>query len=141
MRPHAMAQENLGQSLSDLSGKMAYQNYGDERSRQLAAAAAAPNMANADYTDIGQLERIGQTREGMAGAELQDQIQRFNFDQAEPRDRLAQYMAMVGGGSYGGTSSATSPVYRNQLSEGLGAAASTASILGSLFGQGGAFAS
>ena len=75
------AQQNLGRSLSDMAGSMAYQNYGDERNRQMAAASISPQLAQADYADIGQLERVGQIRENQAGAELQDDISRFNFGQ------------------------------------------------------------
>ena len=133
------AQQNLGRSLSDMAGSMAYQNYGDERNRQMAAASISPQLAQADYADIGQLERVGQIRENRAGAELQDDISRFNFGQQAERDALAQYQALIAGGSFGGTSTSTSPIYRNSVGEALGAGALGVGIAGGLFGGGGLF--
>ena len=122
-----------------MAGSMAYQNYGDERNRMLQSASIAPQMAQADYADIGQLERVGQIHENQAGAQLQDDINRFNFGQQADKDALAQYMALVGGGSYGGSSTSTQPIYRNGVGEALGAAALGTSIAGGLFGGSGLF--
>ena len=129
--------EDLNRQVSDMAGGMAFQNYNAERNNMMQAAAMAPQMAAADYQDAAQLERVGQVREAQAGAELQEDIDRFNFAQREPRDRLAEYMALVAGGSFGGSSTTTQPIFRNPVSEGLGALGTVAGIGGSLFGQGG----
>ena len=130
------SQEALGRALSDMSGGMAYQNYQAERSRMAPAAMAAPALAEADYSDIGRLQQVGATREAQGGAELQEAINRFMQAQISPRDALREYMALVGGGQFGGsqTTQATEPIYRNPTAELLGAGAGTAGILGSLFG-------
>lgn len=137
-----MAQANLADQLSDVAAGMSYQNYGDERINALRAAALAPQAAAQDYTDIGQLAAVGQQREAQAGRELQDQINRFDFDQRAPQDALARYMALVGGGSYGGQSTQAQPYFNNSpLATGLGTAATVAGIGGTLFGSGGIFGS
>lgn len=131
------ATDTLGRNLADLSGGLAYQNYGDERTRQIQSASIAPQMAQADYTDIGQLQNVGGAYESQAGAQLQDQINKFNFDQTEEQRRLGNYAALVAGGSYGGQSTSTQPIYSNAAANGLGLAAGAAGIGASLFGQGG----
>ena len=101
----------LGQQLSDTAGKMAYQNYGDERGRQMTAAGAAPGYAAQDYNDMTRMLGVGQAYEGQAGAYLQDDIARWYSDQNAQKDALANYMALVAGGSYGGQTTTQQPVY------------------------------
>lgn len=131
------AGEGLNRQLSDMAGSMAYQNYNSERDNMLKAGLLAPTFAQADYTDASQLERVGQVREAQGGAELQDQINRFMHDQTSERDALREYMTLVGGGSYGGQSTQSQPIYRNKVGEGLGMAATAAGIGGTLFGSNG----
>jgi hypothetical protein len=140
MQAATRAADDLNRNISDMVGGLSYQNYADERTKQLGAAQLAPSMAAADYADLGQLERVGAIREGQAGAQLQDDISKFNFQQTEPRTRLAEYMALIAGGNPGGgTSSTTQPIYSNGLANGLGAASTAAGVAGTLFGQNGVF--
>ena len=135
---HSQAQQNLAQQLGQVGAAMSYQGYGDERTNQLRAAALSPTMAQADYMDAGQLATVGQSREQMAGQNLQEQIDRYNFGQEEPRQRLAEYMAMVAGGNFGGSATQTQPYFQpSGLQTGLGVAATGAGIAGSLFGANG----
>lgn len=138
----SQAQQDLAGQLADVGAGMAYQNYGDERTNMLRAAALAPQAAMQDYTDIAQLGAVGQQREAQAGRELQEQINRFDFEQRAPQDAVARYMALVGGGNYGNQTTQASPYFnQSPLSTGLGTAATAAGIAGSLFGQGGMFGS
>jgi hypothetical protein len=138
---HQRAMDSAGQSFAetvgDISGGLAYQNYADERTNQMGAAALSPSMAAADYSDIAALQQVGQTREGLAGAQLQEQIDRFNFDQTEERQRLADYAALVAGGSFGGTSSTAQPIYSNSTANTLGVLSSGVGIANGLFGSDG----
>lgn len=135
-----MAQSNLAQQLGNVGASMSYQGYNDERMNQLRAAALAPQMAQADYIDPAQLAQVGQAREGMAAQNLQEQIDRYNFGQTEPRQRLAEYMALVAGGNFGGSSTTTQPYFQpTGLSTGLGTAAMLTGIGGGLFGGNGIF--
>lgn len=130
-------------ALADQAGKLAFQNYGQERGFQQQAIGQAPQLDAARFADAQQLMGVGQAREGYAQQQLQDRINRFNFGQNEPSQRIAQYLAMVGGGSFGGqgTSTQSIPTVSNPLLTGLGAAGSAASIAGSLFGRGGVWGS
>ena len=136
----ARQQERAGQAALDQTSKiasgMSYQNYGDERSRQLQAATLAPQLAAQDYQDINALKGVGSEYEAQAGATLQGDINRFNFDQQAPKSALAQYMALVSGGGYSDGTKST-PIYRNKTNDFLGGAATTAGIAGSLFGKDG----
>jgi hypothetical protein len=116
------------------------QEYGNERGRMMEAAKAAPGLANADYTDLDALGRVGGAHEAFAGAELGDQMSRYAFEQQAPRDALKDYMALIGGGSFGGTQTSTQPLFSNPWAQGLGMAGTAAGIAGDLWGRGGAFA-
>ena len=131
------AQAALDQA-SKIASDMSYRNFADERTRQLQAATIAPDMARQDYVDLQALKGVGVEREGMAGAQLQEDIQRFAQQQQAPKDALAQYMALVGGGGYTDQTT-TEPLYRNTAGDILGGAATTAGIAGTLFGRQGIF--
>ena len=112
------AADSYMRNVGDISSGLAYGNYNDERGRMQSAAGMAPSLAQADYADIGMLGQVGAAREGQAQAQLQDQVNRFNFQQNEPTNRLAQYMGLIGGG-YGGQSTNSQVVPAGQGSNGL----------------------
>ena len=114
---------------------------GQERTSQLAAAGQLPTLAAQDYIDPGQLLSVGAAREGQEAADLQEDIDRFNLEQTAEKKALADYMALVAGGQYGGTQTTSSPIYQDSTSNVLGNIASLAGIGGSLFGGMGPFGS
>jgi hypothetical protein len=134
-----------GQANQDLAGALsgiAYQNYDAERQRQQAAAALAPALAQQDYYDAGQLAAVGATKEGLAANQLQEQIERFNFDNNRDQINLQQFLQNLQGSTIpgAGVSTAITPKQsQNRLLSGLGGAASGAS-LGAMFGPYGALA-
>ena len=123
--------------LSGLTGGQ--QAFGGQRANQLQAAGIAPQMAQADYTDLAQLGTVGGAFEQQGQAQLQDQINRFMQQQTAPRDALREYMATIGGGTYGGQSTTQQPLYSDPFGQALGTAATLAGIGGSMFGGGGMF--
>lgn len=94
----------FAKALTGTAGQLAYQNYADERARQMAATGAAPAMAAADYADINQLMSAGQ------------------FEQNFPRENLTSFLSSVYGNpiSRYGSQSSTSPYYTNPTAEALG---------------------
>jgi hypothetical protein len=78
-------------------------NYARERGVQDAASRFAPDLANADYTDINALADVGRERSGYAQSTLDDLVQRFNFGQGEPWQRLANYSGLIGSPTGGST--------------------------------------
>ena len=94
---------------------------------QQAAIAQAPQVQN---MDLQQLAAVGAAREGQAQAELQDNINRFNFQQNIDAQKLRDYMALVGGGTVG--SNSIQPVFRNPAASALGGALGGAQLGSSL---------
>ena len=85
------AQDIFARALAEQGGELAYGSAEAERARQVAAAQAAPTMAAADYADIDKLLKIGQISEGYSAAELQDALDRFNFEQNLPQMKLRDF--------------------------------------------------
>ena len=105
--------------------------YGSGANQQALASALAPISYQAQQDAVAQapqaalmdeklLTGVGEAREGLAQAELQDNINRFNFEQNQPMQDLKDYMALVGGGTVG--SNTVEPVYKNSASSALGGA-------------------
>lgn len=112
------------------------QNYATERQNQLAAqqaigglaqqdfsnrvgaAAMAPSLASQDFTDIAQLLNFGQMREQKAGEALAADIDKFNFMEGEPQQRLANLLTALRGGTMGSTT--TQPIFSDPTSSAIG---------------------
>ena len=142
--PYAFQDYNQERQLQMGAAGALEDQYARERQNQMAAIQNAPQMANIDYQNIGQLANVGAQQEAMGQAQLSDQIQRFNFEQLKPANKLAAYMQAIQG-NYGGQSEITQPTYRPSALQGaLGGGlmgASTANLLGStnpMFALGGA---
>ncbi len=135
------AQAQLGQfQASDYGQRIAANQalqgqINDQAQLQLAGSGLGAELSQMDYNDPSRLLQVGGARESLAQSQLQDQINRFNFDQTNQQDKLARYMALTSGGQFGGTSTATQPIFNNPLATGLGAASSAVGILGTLFGK------
>jgi hypothetical protein len=93
----SLSQQNLANALANQAGQAAYQNYAAERGLQEQAARYAPTMAQAAYQPINQLLQTGQARENYAQQALQAELDRFNFQQNLPYQRLAQFTSTVAG--------------------------------------------
>lgn len=87
----AQAQDVFARALAEQGGQLAYGSAEAERARQMAATQNAPQMAAADYADIQRLLTTGQAREQYSAAELQDAINRYNFEQNLPQMKLSQF--------------------------------------------------
>lgn len=94
-------------ALSDKIGQLAYQNYGDERTKQIQSMLFAPQAAQNDYFDIAKLAEVGGLREDQSQQAINDQMARYNFTQQEPWQRLMQYGSLAYGGNLGNSSTAT----------------------------------
>lgn len=133
-----LANRALGLGLGDAIGGLAYQNYGDERQRMIQGAALAPELANQDYYDIAKLAEVGAQRENLSQDQINAAMQKWQFEQMEPWQRLALYSNLVTG-NVGGTTTiemdgagGRSPV-GSGLTGALGGGASGAGV-GSMFG-------
>jgi hypothetical protein len=101
------AANTLANTLANKYGELAYQNYGAERGMQNQAAMNAPQLANADYADIQQLMNVGKTAEDYQKTALQADIDRFNFEQNKPYQKLSAYLGAAYGAPTGTVSTTT----------------------------------
>jgi len=108
---------------------------------QQAAIQQAPAAREFGFADLGTLAQVGAAREALAQAELAADIERFQFEQMKPQQKLAEYMTTVAGGTMG--SQQITPQYRSPALGFLGGGATglkAASMLSpsTLAGVGGA---
>lgn len=98
---------------------------------QQAAIQQAPAARELGFADMQTLAQVGAAREAQSQAELEADIQRFQYEQMLPQQKLADFLTAVGGGTAGGQT--MQPVYRNPaagfLSGGL-AGAQAAQMMG-----------
>jgi hypothetical protein len=109
------AATSLANALSDIGGKLAYQNYGDERTRQANAILAAPQLSQADYLDTSKLLSAGLAREGYTQSQIADQLARYQY--AMPENRLSTFLSGVYGAPAGSVQER--PIYENKGQQGL----------------------
>lgn len=107
-----------GKALADIGTKL----YDYERGNQMSALGLAPQYAEADYSDLGKLASVGETRQSMNQA-LLDEQRRIALESDPVRQQLEalkQYSNLVQG-HFGGesTGSSTTPYYRAPLSSTL----------------------
>ncbi len=106
-----ITQQGLATQLSAAGGlgSTAAQDY----ARQLSAAQLAPALAAQDYADIQRLLDVGQMQESYQEAALADAMQRFNFQQMQPYNKLQSYLSAAYGAPMGMQTS--QPIFRNQV--------------------------
>lgn len=75
--------------------------YGQERGNMMSTMGLSPTLANMDYQDLGQLGAVGAARENQQRQLVQEQVNRQQFAQMEPWQRLALYKGIISG-NYGG---------------------------------------
>jgi hypothetical protein len=101
------AQDIFGRNLAENAGQLAYQSAEAERGRQMAAVTGAPAYAQADYMDIQKLLTAGQGQEQYQQKALQDAINRYNYEQTLPQQKLQQFTNLFTSVPSGGTSTST----------------------------------
>jgi hypothetical protein len=121
------ATRDFGQSLSDTAGQLAYQDYGNERTRQMQAMQMAPDLANQDYLDLEKMAGAGAMLDQYNQDQINADIDRWNFSQNQPNNNIASYLGLIGGG-YGSTGTTTQPVYSDRFEQLAGAGLATASL-------------
>ena len=101
------AANTLASTLANKYGELAYSNYAGERAMQNQAVANAPALAQADYGDIQQLMNVGKAQEDYSKTALQADIDRFNFEQNKPYQKLSAYLGAAYGAPTGTVSTTT----------------------------------
>ena len=111
----SLAGKNLANALANQAGQAAYQNYATERGLQQQSALAAPQLAQSEYADINQLLQAGQLGEQYKQAALESDIERYNFEQQKPYEKLSAYLGSVYGAPVPMTTSGTSSVKKGKI--------------------------
>ena len=93
---------------------------------QQAAIQQAPAARELGFADMQTLAQVGAAREAQSQAELEADIQRYNYEQMLPQQKLADFITAVGGGTAGGQQ--MQPVFRNPAAGFLGGAMSGAQL-------------
>lgn len=112
--------------LNDLANQVYGGAYQNERQAQQAMVPFSTQLANQDYTDLAALQGVGGQVEDLSGRLMEDQAARWDFSQNAPQINLDNYLARVTGAFPGGTSTATTPTYRNRTAGAAGGAMSGA---------------
>ena len=102
------ANAQLAQQIGNVSSQMAYQNYGDERQKQMQAMLFAPQMAAQDYIDLGMLGQAGQGYDQFNQNVINANIDKYNYNQNADWNFLNDYIGLLNGAT-GGSSTTTAP--------------------------------
>lgn len=89
-------------ALTEAYAPYASQQYQSGLDRMNWAAGMAPTWAANDYMDLGALEAIGQQRQQLGQSELNDAVNRWDYYNQLPYNKLGQFLNNIGG-NYGGT--------------------------------------
>lgn len=110
--------------------------YQTERAAQEAASNNAPALANADYQDINAVAAAGAARDQYGQQQVNADINRWDFANNVDQQKLAQYMALINGGTVGGTNTTQQPSQNNTLAQllGLGIGGAGLGISSGIFG-------
>lgn len=85
----------ITQGLGDISTSIYGQNYQAERGRMMQANSLVPAQANAFSTETMSTRMAGLDDQSYAQQQLNDMVNRFNFDQQEPDQRLDRFGSRV----------------------------------------------
>lgn len=98
-----------------------------------------PMLDAAQFANIDRRAGMGDAERAYYQANLNDQIARYNAQQARPWEQLGRYNAIIGGaGGLGGSQTMTQPIQQPSLLQSIGGGAIAGAGLGSMFGPWGA---
>lgn len=129
------AQGQLADSLGDIGTQIYYGDYENRMRDRMTALGMAPQIQGLEYADIAQQRAQGGIEEDYTQRLLNDAIQRFNFGQQEPENRLDRFGQRVNkGNGFGMTTGTQSGGGDGGASLGLGIASLLATTAGTFFG-------
>lgn len=102
-----LAARAAAMGLGDAIGGLAYQNYGTERGNQMTAAGLAPGIDQGIYSGMNAATGAAGMYQQMSQQQLNDLVNRWNYDQNLDWNKLGNYSQMVEG-NYGQNTTQTS---------------------------------
>ena len=94
-----------GRTAGELASGIYGKAYETERDRQMQATGMAQPLAREDYYDIGKLAAVGEEKQGMEQALIDESVKKYEFGQMEPWQRLGMFRNLVTGDFGGNTRS------------------------------------
>lgn len=116
------ANQTLGSNLNDLYANTYGQNYQMERGNQMNAVGQALGVQQQGIANADKLGEVGSAMDQYAQSQTDADINKWNYNQNLPTNKLAQYMGLIQG-NYGGSSATTTPISSNPWGNILGAGA------------------
>jgi hypothetical protein len=117
----AASRRDLGQELSQMYSGLYGGAYEAERGRMGNAVGMAPSMRGMQFADQAALQAAGRDEFQYAQMQLSDTVNRFNFEQYEPYERLGRYQGLISQPGGYGSSAGSSNIGAAQIA-GMGAA-------------------
>lgn len=131
------SRDNLGRTLNGLANNFFFNNYSNERQLQQNASNNAGLLANNllntgsavdrsnqlfNTTNLGLLQTAGAANQAERQNVINDQVQRFNFEQNAPYQALTDYLSYISGTNPGRNTTTTTQqnMYTNPFSQMLG---------------------
>jgi hypothetical protein len=136
----ATAQEGLAASLGDLSSQFYYTDYERRMGDRFRGAALMGSADQMEAGQIGILGTAGAQEDAYSQQRLNELIQRYNFQQQEPQQRLDQYGQRIGAISQGYSSTTTTGIPSAGGSPGLAIGLGLLSALATVYSGGAAAA-
>lgn len=124
-----LAARAASEGATDALGGLALQNYNSERTNQQRSALLAPQLAQQDYADAARLGEVGSVKEDIAQQQINDAMQRFQFNQMAPYQQLGLYNSLIQG-NYGGQTTGTTTLPRRSVGSGILTGAAGGGLLG-----------
>lgn len=106
-------QQAFDSTLTNAVAPLAFQNYTSGLNNIVQGAGLAPVVQAGQTAGLQTAVDAGGQQQGQNQANINDQINRFNFQQQKPQNMLANYAQMIQG-NYGGTSTLTQPYFAQQ---------------------------
>lgn len=127
------AQRDLGQELSQMYAGLYGGAYESERGRMQQASLGAGGIRDMQFRDQAALQAAGRDEFAYAQMQLSDIVNRFNFQQYEPFERLGMFQSLISQPGGYGVSQSSGTLGGAQIGGMIGSVA--ASALGSFFGN------
>ncbi len=89
-------------TMADIVGNIYGGAYNQERANQMQAYQAAPQVAQQDWNDISNLAAVGQEQQNMNQANINADMQKYQYNQIAPWQQLGELQGAIQG-NYGGT--------------------------------------
>lgn len=128
-----LASGRASQAVGDTASKLVQDQYSTNINAQLKALGMLPMLQDSTLAGARTTGAVGDVRQAMDQARLNEQVSNFNFDQYAPFLKSKELLALLQGIPGGSTTAVGTGPARNPLMGALGGAATGAS-LGSAFG-------